>query len=83
MFVIEDEWHCEQFGEFETSKRARFELERFAKIAWDEEPNAAPCMSWRTCGRRYWIIEYDEGSRMLSRQAVLDVSSKGVEWLDD
>lgn len=59
MFVIEDEWHAEWVGEYVSREEAHAELRRLAKLPWDEAPNACPCMSWRTCGRRYHIIEFD------------------------
>ena len=80
MFTIEDEAHCEpQDGKFQTRGEAIAELERRATIPWDVEPNRAPCTSWRTCGRRYEILEYDDAGEYLSREPVLEISAKGVK----
>ena len=85
MFIIEDEWHAEiQDGQFATRQDAIAELKRRAAIPWDERPNQAPCVSWRTCGRRYVLIEYDGSQipwRELSRVDVLDISAAEVRWL--
>jgi len=84
MFVIEDELHGElQDGKFATLQDAISELKRIAKIPWDQAPNKAPCQSWRTCGRNYAVIDYDDSCspwKELSRTYVLDVSAAGVKW---
>jgi len=84
MFVIEDEAHAEpQRGEYPTFAEAMNELRRRADISWDQEPNVAPCMSWRTCGRRYEVVEYDTSRtpwEQLSRVLVLDISSSEILW---
>ncbi len=83
MFVIEDEIHAEQGGEYASFDEALAELRRRAGISWDQPPNQAPCMNWRTCGRGYALIQYDD-SRVpweeLLRVHVLEVSSSGVRW---
>ena len=85
MFLIEDERHAEpQGGNFQTFDAAMAELRRLAAIPWDQPPNVAPCQGWRTCGRSYEIVEYDESSqswRELRRIPALRVSAKGIEWL--
>ena len=84
MFVIEDEWHAEWIGEFSSREEADEELRRVAALPWDEAPNRCPCMSWRTCGRRYHIVEYDTCAdqwRRLSDEAVLEVSATKTAWL--
>jgi len=81
MFVIDDEAHCElQVGKFPTKVEALSELERRALIPWNEEPNRAPCSNWRSCGRRYPMLERNDEGDELSREFVLAVSAKGVEW---
>ncbi len=82
MFTIDDELHCELQGDFPDLEAAAAELRRRAAIPWDCEPNLAPCTSWRTCGRRYQIIEYidDEGARELRRIKAIDVSASGIVW---
>ena len=86
MFVIEDDRHAEiQDGTFATLRDAISELERRARIPWDEDPNRAPCQSWRTCGRLYAVIEYDDSASPwseLSRSYLLEVSAFGATWLD-
>ncbi|PPT19412.1 hypothetical protein LMG19145_00345 [Xanthomonas arboricola pv. fragariae] len=82
-FVIEDESHAEQIGEYASLDDAWAELERLAAIPWDKYPNVAPCTSWQTCGRTYEIIEYETSSRPWQekrRVAGLDVSVNGVAW---
>jgi hypothetical protein len=82
-YVIEDEWHSEHSGGFESLEAAVSELERRARLPWDVEPNRAPCTAWNACGRSYSIVAYDsrsEWGRLLSRTALLDVSSKGLRW---
>ena len=84
MFVIEDESHAEHFGEFESKIDAIGELQRLAKLPWDEAPNVCPCKSWRTCGRSYHLIEYDTSGtpwRQVSNLPFLEVSAAGISWL--
>jgi hypothetical protein len=83
MFVIEDERHAEPQGNYARLEDAVAELQRRSRIPWDEEPNLAPCMSWRTCGRTYELIEYDDSQapwKELRRLPALEVSSSGVKW---
>lgn len=83
MFVIEDEIHAEWCGEFKTYEEALSELQARSRISWDATPNICPCMSWRTCGREYYILEFDstlEPWCEVSRTHVLSVSSKGTLW---
>jgi len=86
LFVIEDEIHCEECGRFSSFRQALDELQRLSAIAWDQPPNAAPCMSWATCGREYVVIEYDDSQspwREIKRTAVLNIVASGVEWRID
>jgi len=62
MFLIEDEKHAKQHGQFSSFDEALAQLRRTAKIPWDAAPNSAPCTSWRTCGREYVILELDDSS---------------------
>lgn len=83
MFVIEDEIHAEQHGRFANFADAMAELRRRAEISWDEAPNAAPCKNWRTCGREYVIVEYDNSQapwKELGRVPALEISASGVRW---
>jgi hypothetical protein len=84
--IIEDIIHAEwQPGEFPTIADAFAELERRAAIPWNEHPNRAPCTSWKTCGRTYHIIEYDDSAATAweerQRIPVLEISVAGVKWL--
>jgi hypothetical protein len=83
MFRIEDERHADNEGEFQTPQEAIAELERRARIPWNEEPNRAPCTNWRNCGRWYELVEYDDTVipwKELSRNLVLVISAAGVQW---
>lgn len=85
MFIIEDELHAEpQEGEFSSLTEALQELERRAALPWDKPPNAAPCTSWRTCGRNYEIVEYETSARPwkeLRRISAMKIDAAGVKWL--
>jgi hypothetical protein len=86
MFVIEDEAHADQIGEYATFEEAIAELRRRAALPWDEAPNVAPCRSWRTCGRRYQIIECNPSTvpwTELRCLPALDISARGAKWLLD
>jgi hypothetical protein len=87
MFKLNDELHDDlQDAEFQTLAQAIEELQRRAKIPWDEAPNLAPCVSWRTCGRNYEIVEYDTSVRPWResrRVPALRVSSESVRWVVD
>ncbi|MFB7844038.1 hypothetical protein [Microbacterium sp. NPDC056052] len=83
MFVIEDELHAEQIGTYSQREEAMAALLRFATLPWDERPNAAPCRSWRSCGRSYELVEYDTTDmpwREVSREAMLEISKGDVRW---
>lgn len=84
--IIEDELHAEVLGEFPDMTHAIAELRRYAEIPWNEPPNRAPCTSWRTCGRAYEVIEYDDSAtpgREVCRTMMLEVSADGVKWSAD
>src|ERR1051325_2374464 len=83
MFVIEDEIHCDYHGEFARFDEALAELKRRAEIPWDQDPNVAPCTSWKTCGRQYVVVEFDDSklpSKVIRRVPVLEVGASGVKW---
>ncbi len=83
MFVIEDEIHAEPQGQYPTKEEAISELRRRAAIPWDGVPNMAPCQSWKTCGRNYEVIEYDDTKEHwieIQRIPVLEISAAGVKW---
>lgn len=85
MFVIEDEIHAEiQDGRFDLFADAVEELKYRANIPWNEKPDLAPCSGWKTCGRKYEIVEYDISSnpwKEISRIAAIEISASGVKWL--
>jgi hypothetical protein len=83
MFVVEDETHAEHQGRFATFDEALAELRRRAEIPWDQAPNAAPCTGWRSCGRDYAIVEFDDAQspwKEVRRVQALSVSALGVAW---
>jgi len=83
LFVIEDEFHAEQVGEYPSLDEAWKELKRRATFGWDQSPNMAPCMSWQTCGRNYKIIEYEisgNSSDPIRRIPGLVIDSTGLVW---
>ena len=85
MFVIDDEIHCElQEGRFVSFAEAYEEVRLRSLIPWNEAPNVAPCTSWRTCGRVYEIVEYDDSFKPwleLQRVPIFKISAAGVKWL--
>ncbi len=82
-FIIEDEMHDEWLGEFSTLKEVIEKLQGLATIPWDEDPNRVPCTSWKTCGRDYHIIEFDDSSlpwTEINNKHVMRVDSRGANW---
>ena len=82
-FQIEDDKHAEPQGDFSTLDEAIAELRHRAEIPWDSPPNVAPCQNWRTCGRTYEIIEYDDSTlpwQEMKRYGGLEVSKAGMKW---
>lgn len=83
LFVIEDEAHSEQCSKHATFQEAVVKLKQLAAVPWNEQPNVAPCTSWRTCGRRYEIVEYETSGhpwKELRRIPVLEINAEGVSW---
>ena len=86
LFVIEDQAHAEQCSEHATLDEAVAKLGQLARISWNEKPNVVPCTSWRTCGRRYEIVQYETSShpwKELGRTPALEINGKGVFWQKD
>lgn len=82
-FVIEDEAHGEPQGPPTSFQEALAELRRRSTLPWDEPPNQAPCKSWKTCGRRYELVEYDTSTTPwseLSRKLYLELNANSVRW---
>ena len=85
-FVIEDTTHADWHGEYSSFESALAELNKRADIPWNERPNIAPCTSWKTCGRSYEIIEYDDSKIPwieLNRSFIFEISANGIEWHND
>jgi hypothetical protein len=83
LFVIEDEAHAEKSSEHPTLSEAMARLKELADIPWDQEPNAPPCTNWRTCERRYEVVEYETSGhpwKELCRTPVLKINAEGVVW---
>lgn len=83
IFVVEDERHAEQVGKFGTRTEAVAEIMRREQLGWADLENKAPCTSWRTCGRRYEIVDYDESQhpwRELHREFVVELRESGPIW---
>ena len=86
MFVVEDSNHAEYQGEYASFDEALAELVRRSTILWDEEPNCAPCGSWKTCGRYYEILEFDDSSTpgtFINKIFVLEITATGIKWADE
>jgi hypothetical protein len=85
VWIIYDELHAEEIGQFSTRDEALAELQRLAELTWDESPNQAPCTSWKTCGRHYELVEYDVSStgnwKERHRVPALNVSQDETAWL--
>lgn len=82
-FVIDDEMHSEWMGEFSTLKETIEKLQELAIIPWDEDPNRAPCVGWKTCGRDYYIIEYDDSTlpwTEINNKHIMRMDSLGATW---
>ena len=83
LFVIEDETHAEQCSKHATVEEAVAKLRQLAALPWNEQPNVALCMSWRTCGRRYELVEYETSTQPwteLCRTPALEINAKGTSW---
>jgi len=85
MFIIEDERHAELLpGEYPNRDEAIQKLRQLAEIPWNQKPNCAPCASWKTCGRAYELIEYDNSEmpwQEISREPILEIDADSVRWI--
>lgn len=80
-YIIEDQLHCETIGEFSKPSDAIDEFRRLSNLAWNEDKNLAPCMSYETCCREYELIEYEVNWNEwieLHREAIFDIGSSGI-----
>ena len=83
LYAIEDEAHAEWCSQHHTYDEAVSRLRELAAIPWDQTPNAPPCSNWRTCGRRYEVVEFDTSVlpwEEVRRMPALEISSRGVRW---
>jgi hypothetical protein len=83
-FVLEDQTHSECAGEFDDETSVIAEVRRRFALPWNEEPNRAPCTSWKTCGRQYEVLVYDTDStpwKLVGSRRALDVSAEGAALL--
>ena len=86
IFVIDDELHAESQGEYDSLDEAISELRRRAALPWNQTPNIVPCADWKTCGRSYEIVEYDQTSipwKELRRIPALKISASELAWSDE
>lgn len=82
-YCVEDELHSEDLGDFPSRDEALAEIGRRVAEPWNGPDNIAPCISWRTCGRNYTIVRYDDSTMPwseLSREFVAKISAAGVSW---
>jgi len=76
-----DAEHSEFIAEFNSREEAMEFLEGCSTMPWDKAPNLAPCMSQRTCGRLYEIIEHYEDRSWYSRLAVVLRLRRRERWI--
>lgn len=84
LIVIEDSIHCERIAQCDSFEEAIERLQQLSQLPWDQEPNRAPCTSWRKCGREYQVIEYDDSAspwKVVREADVLKVSASNIEWV--
>lgn len=75
IFAVEDELHAEWMGQFSSKKDALAFLDRL-RAEPDCTENRAPCTSWRSCGRKYWLLEYEDNLpvwRMIASEPAFEV----------
>jgi hypothetical protein len=61
LFVVEDEFHAEPVGTFPNREEA---LSFVGRLRADPQAQKykAPCSSWRTCRREYYLREYEDST---------------------
>lgn len=80
-YVVEDDYHCERIGEYNTYAEAVEDLYYLASLDWDVPPNRCPCVC---CERMYSLTEQDESVApplLIRRERVLKISPAGPEWV--
>lgn len=80
MFAIEDERHWEVIGNFHTHQQAIEALRNLASLPWDHGQNKPPCTTWKQCGRRYQLVEYEGEWLEISRTLMLEISADTTRW---
>lgn len=81
-WVIMDDSHSEEIGNFASQEAALWELKRLAALPWDGLENRAPCTSWRTCSRCY-VIRRTDANLYDERTAAfggVEIGSGGIVW---
>lgn len=84
VFVLEDDFHGDQIGHYDTFEAAMDEVRKRAELGWEHPLNSVPCGN-DDCQRDYCIVEYNTHSKTwkeLGRKYVMSISAKGVEWLE-
>jgi hypothetical protein len=84
-FMIEDETHCEQIGDFQTMNEAKALLKYLANVPWGTHPNLPLCGSGVNCDRHYILItgKYDDATWIqLSRTSIFRIDANGIVWDD-
>jgi hypothetical protein len=75
-FVVEDDFHSSTVATFSSRNEALAFIDRLRSDPEAEE-NRAPCASWRTCRREYYLLDYDDGGRspwtLLRREALFAI----------
>jgi hypothetical protein len=61
-FVVEDSFHSDTVATFPSRDEALAFVDRLRNDPEVEE-NRAPCTSWRTCRREYYLLDYDDQGR--------------------
>jgi len=73
--VIEDDFHAEWMGQFDSRSDAVQELRRLAALPWNVDPNRETCTNWANCSREYYLIEFDISE--------LSHAPLGNKWIND
>ena len=80
-FVIEDDFHAEIMGRFQTRADALDRVARLAETPFTQSPNMPPCVAGDRCCRKYYLIEYDTETvpwTKLSAKLLLSMTANSV-----
>jgi hypothetical protein len=87
VFVIEDELHADELGQFASFEQAVAEIRRIALVPWGTPPNIVPCAGGMTsCERHYEIREFDSRAKpwkMTQRIDAARIEANGERWVAD